>query len=119
MPFFSANGISPYNKTSGGAAAPLPDASAYIIAAGITDPTEQAAATQFVLDLSKNVKRGLKTKAEKGWYPAQAPLGYSNDKISEKGYREIHRDPERFELVKKMWKMMLSGNIFKVEAELL
>lgn len=67
-------------------------------------------ANQFILDLSKNVKRGLKTKAEKGWIPTTAPLGYLNDKINEKGYKEIHKDPERFELVRKMWKMMLSGN---------
>ena len=67
-------------------------------------------ANQYVLDLSKNVKRGLKTKAEKGWIPTTAPLGYINDKTNEKGCKEIHTDPERFELVKKMWKMMLSGN---------
>jgi site-specific DNA recombinase len=60
-------------------------------------------ANQYVLDLSKNVKRGLKTKAEKGWYPAPAPLGYLNDKTKERGKREITKDPERFELVKKMW----------------
>jgi len=67
-------------------------------------------ANQYVLDLSKNVKRGLKTKAEKGWYPAPAPLGYFNDKTKERGKREIVKDPERFELIKKMWELMLSGN---------
>ncbi|MCD6192639.1 MAG: recombinase family protein [Candidatus Aminicenantes bacterium] len=67
-------------------------------------------ANQYVLDLSKNVKRGLKTKAERGWYPAPAPLGYLNDKTKERGKREIVKDPERFELVKKMWEMMLTGN---------
>ena len=67
-------------------------------------------ANQYVLDLSKNVKRGLKTKAERGWYPAPAPLGYLNDKTKERGKREIVKDPERFELVKKMWELMLTGN---------
>jgi len=67
-------------------------------------------ANQYVLDLSKNVKRGLKTKAEKGWYPAPAPLGYLNDKTKERGKREIVKDPERFELIKKMWELMLTGN---------
>ncbi len=33
-------------------------------------------AQKYVDDLSKNVKRGLKTKIEKGWYPGVAPLGY-------------------------------------------
>jgi len=66
-------------------------------------------ANQFVLDLSKNVKRGLKTKVEKGWLPTTAPLGYLNDRTKERGKREIIKDPERFELVKKMWQMMLSG----------
>jgi hypothetical protein len=66
-------------------------------------------ANQFIIDLSKNVKRGLKTKAEKGWLPSAAPLGYMNDKFTEKGKREIKKDPERFDLVKKMWELMLSG----------
>lgn len=67
-------------------------------------------ANQYVLDLSKNVKRGLKTKAEKGWYPAPAPLGYLNDRTRERGKREIRKDSERFELIKKMWELMLTGN---------
>jgi hypothetical protein len=32
---------------------------------------------KYIDDLSRNVKRGLKTKVEKGWYPGNAPLGYS------------------------------------------
>lgn len=66
-------------------------------------------ANQFILDLSKNVKRGLKTKAEKGWFPSTAPLGYLNDKSKGKGRREIIKDPDRFSLVKKMWELMLTG----------
>ena len=67
-------------------------------------------ANQFVLDLGRNVKRGLKAKAEKGWLPTTAPLGYLNDKTKERGKREIIKDPKRFELVKKMWQMMLTGS---------
>ncbi|MBA7602238.1 hypothetical protein ES703_09324 [subsurface metagenome] len=66
-------------------------------------------ANQFILDLSKNVKRGLKTKAEKGWFPSTAPLGYLNDKSKGKGRREIIKDHDRFSLVKKMWELMLTG----------
>ena len=66
-------------------------------------------ANQFILDLSKNVKRGLKAKAEKGWLPAAPPLGYLNDKTMARGRSEIIKDPERFDVVKKMWELMLSG----------
>jgi len=66
-------------------------------------------ANQFILDLSKNVKRGLKTKVEKGWIPFTAPFGYLNDKSKDKGKKEIMKDPERFDLVKRMWEMMISG----------
>lgn len=66
-------------------------------------------ANQYILDLSKNVKRGMKTKAEKGWKPGLAPLGYLNDRPGEKGSSRIINDPERFDLVKKMWEMMLTG----------
>lgn len=56
-----------------------------------------------------NVKRGLKTKAENGWYPTVAPIGYLNDRPNDKGKREIKVDPERFDLVRKMFDLMLSG----------
>jgi DNA invertase Pin-like site-specific DNA recombinase len=67
-------------------------------------------ANQFILDLSKNVKRGLKTKAEAGWLPTSAPMGYLNDKTKRKGKKEIIKDPERFGLVRKMWNLMLTGS---------
>jgi DNA invertase Pin-like site-specific DNA recombinase/DNA-directed RNA polymerase subunit RPC12/RpoP len=67
-------------------------------------------ANQYILDLSKNVKRGLKTKVEKGWLPGPAPIGYLNDLSKEKGARIIIKDPERFELVKKMGDLMLTGS---------
>ncbi|MBI5574145.1 MAG: SHOCT domain-containing protein [Elusimicrobia bacterium] len=56
-----------------------------------------------------NVKRGLTTKAEMGWYPTVAPVGYLNDIPNRKGQREIKTDPERFDLVRKMFDMMLTG----------
>jgi DNA invertase Pin-like site-specific DNA recombinase len=59
----------------------------------------------FVDTLSVNVKRGMRTKAEKGWFPSLAPLGYTND--SDSTY--IVRDPERFALVRRMWQLMLTG----------
>jgi len=55
--------------------------------------------------LSENVKRGNRTKAEKGWRPNQPPLGYLNDKNS----RTIIPDPERFRLIRKMFDLALTG----------
>ena len=56
-----------------------------------------------------NVKRGLRKKCEMGWYPTVAPVGYKNDSLNEKGIREVRVDPERFDLVRKMFDFMLIG----------
>src|SRR5207249_10395312 len=66
-------------------------------------------AQKYIDDLSKNVKRGLKTKVEKGWYPGIAPLGYLNDATGNKGEKTLLKDPDRFALVRRMWEMMLTG----------
>lgn len=67
-------------------------------------------ADQYSRDLGKNVKRGMKTKLEKGWYPCKAPLGYENSINKGKGNNDIAKDPKRFETVKRMWQMLLTGN---------
>src|SRR5450756_1445183 len=66
-------------------------------------------AQKYVDDLSKNVKRGLKTKVENGWYSGIAPPGYLNhtDKIT--GANTLIKDPERFLLVRRLWDTMLTG----------
>ncbi len=61
-------------------------------------------------DSSVAIKRGLKTKLQMGWYPSRAPLGYLNTIIKEKGANEVINDPERFDIVKRMWNLMLTGN---------
>lgn len=61
-------------------------------------------------DNSVAVKRGLKTKLQMGWYPSRAPLGYLNTITKEKGDNQIVKDPERFDLVRRMWDLMLTGN---------
>lgn len=43
---------------------------------------EQAMATQYIRDLSTNVKRGNRAKLERGEWPNKAPLGYVNDKVT-------------------------------------
>ena len=58
---------------------------------------------------SEDVERGLRKKAAMGWYPGVAPLGYLNDKTKLRGERDLYKDPERFDLVKRMWRMMLAG----------
>ncbi len=66
-------------------------------------------AQKFVDDLSKNVKRGLKAKAEKGWLPSGAKPGYMNDKYAEKGNKTTPPDPVRFPLIRRAWDLMLTG----------
>lgn len=66
-------------------------------------------AQKYVDDLSKNVKRGLKTKIENGWYPGLAPVGYLNNTIKLTGENNVIKDPERFALVRRMWDLMLTG----------
>ena len=61
-------------------------------------------------DSSVAVKRGLKTKVRMGWCPNRAPLGYLNTITKEKGANEITKDLERFDTVKRMWQMMITGN---------
>ncbi|HXR46676.1 MAG TPA: recombinase family protein [Candidatus Limnocylindrales bacterium] len=66
-------------------------------------------AQKFVDDLSKNVKRGLKTKIENGWYPGVAPLGYLNQTNKLTGENTLIKDPDRFPLIRHMWDLMLTG----------
>ena len=56
-----------------------------------------------------DVKRGLETAASRGILPTFAPIGYINDPFLPKGQKKISDDPDRFEIVKKMWQMMLTG----------
>ncbi|MEK7663881.1 MAG: recombinase family protein [Patescibacteria group bacterium] len=57
----------------------------------------------------EDVKRGLRTKAEKGMYPAPAPTGYVNEKYADRGSKRILPDPDRFDLCRRMVDEMLKG----------
>jgi site-specific DNA recombinase len=59
----------------------------------------------YVDSLSENIRRGIRTKLEKGWLPNMAPTGYLNDREA----RTIVPDPERFPLMRRMWDLMLTG----------
>lgn len=76
--------------------------------AGLLMGVEGGRATDYVIRLSKNVKRGLNGKAARGWRPSAGPIGYINVGI-EKGSKTIANDPQRFELVRKMWDLFLAG----------
>lgn len=67
---------------------------------------ESGMANQFILDLRKNTLRGLDSKVSKGWLPARAPVGYLNDVLN----KTIIKDPDRFNTVRKMWDLMLTGS---------
>jgi site-specific DNA recombinase len=62
----------------------------------------------YVDSLSENVRRGNRTKREKGWYPGRAPIGYLNGS-STTGEKVIIPDQERFSVLRRMWELLLSG----------
>jgi len=67
---------------------------------------ESGMSNQYIMDLVKNVRRGLNSKYLKGIRPSRVPLWYLNDKEN----RIIKDDEERFMLIRRLWDMMLSGN---------
>ncbi len=67
---------------------------------------ETGSANQFILDLRKNVKRGIQRKLNEGWRPGSASLGYSNDLAT----HTVIKDPKRFNLIRRAWDLMLTGN---------
>lgn len=66
---------------------------------------EAGMSNQYVLDLSKAVLRGMKSKIEKGWWPFQAPEGYVNDLEN----HTIIPDTERLPLVERAFRLLLTG----------
>jgi site-specific DNA recombinase len=66
---------------------------------------EFAFATKFIDDLRANVKRGNRARFEKGWPNHLPPIGYLNDRV----HKTIVKDPYRFDLVRRMWDLLLEG----------
>ncbi len=64
-------------------------------------------ANQFVIDLSVNTKRGMRKKVEDGWYPHKPPIGYLNNKHKLPDLPPIHKDPDKFALVRKLWDTLI------------
>lgn len=59
----------------------------------------------YVDSLAENVRRGNRTKVAKGWRPSRPPLGYLTDPTT----RTVIPDPERFDLVQQIFRLMLTG----------
>lgn len=59
----------------------------------------------YVDSLSENVKRGNRTKIDRGWRPSQAPAGYLNELVN----KTIVPDPDRFLLVRRIFDLALTG----------
>jgi len=66
-------------------------------------------ATQYSINLSKDVKEGLQKKIEQGYMPNKAPYGYLNEPFAEKGKRKIITDPKYFKPIKRFLKEYLKG----------
>jgi site-specific DNA recombinase len=62
----------------------------------------------YVDSLSENVRRGNRTKRERGWFPGLAPMGYVNGR-ADTGEKVILPDPARFPIMKRLWELLLSG----------
>ncbi|PIR96304.1 MAG: hypothetical protein COT92_01890 [Candidatus Doudnabacteria bacterium CG10_big_fil_rev_8_21_14_0_10_42_18] len=70
---------------------------------------EMGMATQYSRDLRTMSFRNIRDKIGKGWRPGFAPLGYLNDISKPRGERDIKVDPERFDLIRKGWELLLTG----------
>lgn len=58
--------------------------------------------------LSKDIQRGNKTKLRRGGLPGKAPQGYINVRI-EGGDKIVEPDEPRYSLLKRAWRLLLSG----------
>ena len=65
-------------------------------------------AQKYIDDLSRNVKRGNKTKLEKGEWLGPAPMGYLNHTNPLTKEKTLIVDKERFPLVRRMWNLLLT-----------
>jgi site-specific DNA recombinase len=59
----------------------------------------------YVDSLSENVKRGQRSKVERGWRPASFPLGYRHDPVS----KTVVLDPDHSPVLKRLFDLALTG----------
>ncbi len=65
-----------------------------------------AVAKHYVENLKEEVKKGMREKAEQGFYPGRAPMGYTNNRVT----RAIEVHPERAVIVQRIFELYGSGN---------
>jgi site-specific DNA recombinase len=66
----------------------------------------QSASSQFYSDnLSDEVKKGMREKAEQGIYPSRAPIGYRHNRT----LRNIEIDPEKAPVVRRIFELYATG----------
>lgn len=73
---------------------------------GLLMSVESGMANQYILDLKKAVRRWLDSKYAKWIRPSSVPIGYLNDIMN----KTITLDNERYQIVRKMWELMLTWN---------
>lgn len=66
-------------------------------------------ATQFSIELSKDVKEGMNKKVTYGYRPVKAPYGYLNDPIGLKGEKKIFVDDKYFKPIQQFLKSFATG----------
>lgn len=66
---------------------------------------ENSMNSRFVKELKAKVQRGMDSKADKGDFPACAPIGYLNDYRKKK----IIKDPEMWDKIYALWRKALTG----------
>lgn len=66
-------------------------------------------ATQFSIELSKDVKEGMNKKVSSGHRPTKAPYGYLNDPIGLKGEKKVFVDEKYFKPIQQFLKSYATG----------
>ena len=64
-------------------------------------------AKNYIDNLSEETQKGLREKAEEGWYPGTAPLGYRHNKAE----KTIEIDPDRASLVRWMFEQYATTTV--------
>lgn len=72
---------------------------------------ELGMATKYIDDLRQNVKRGNRARFQRGWPNFRPPHGYLEDPRT----KTIVRDPERWDLVKRMWDELLTKRMRPIQ----
>lgn len=70
---------------------------------------EFALATKYIDDLRANVKRGNRTRLLNGWPTTRPPAGYLEQRQGDTVV--IVKDPERFDLIRRLWDVVLTGTV--------